>query len=174
MKIPCLLLAVPLLILSCNRKPSDSINTPNPDLAAFAYPVKNPDHWVTDTTHANIIVALKVLKAFEKNDTAEMGKYFTDTLMAGFDGGTFKGPRKQYLSSIKTIRDSLKKVSIKLHDWQAVTSKDKSEAWVTTWILQVSTNWKGRTDSLEYIHDMQFNNGKIVKIDEYARHLKKL
>lgn len=163
---------MPLLILSCNRKPTDSVKTTMHDSAAFAYPVKNIDHWVTDTSHANIIVALKVLKAFERNDTAEMRNYFTDTLMAGFDGGTFTGPRRQYLSSIKAIRDSFKKVFIKVYDWQAVTSRDKKEAWVTTWILQVTTNRKGKIDSLEYIHDMQFNNGKIVKIDEYARHLK--
>ncbi|MGZ3751121.1 MAG: hypothetical protein ACXVAU_07590 [Mucilaginibacter sp.] len=173
MKTPCLLLVVSLLIFSCNHKPSDKANTSKSDLTAFAYPVKNPDHWMTDTGHTNIIAALKVLKAFEKNDTAEMAKYFTDTLMACFDGGTFTGPRRQYLSTVKSVRDSLKKVTVKLYDWQSVTSKDKKEAWVTTWTLRVSTNLKGKTDSLEYINDMQFNNSKIIKIDEYVRHLKK-
>ncbi|HTD41827.1 MAG TPA: hypothetical protein VK671_14460, partial [Mucilaginibacter sp.] len=79
---------------------------------------------------------------------------------------------KQYLTTIKAKRDSLKGLFIKLYDWQSVTSEDRKEAWVTTWALRSFANSKGERDSLEYVQDMQFKNGKIIKIDEYVRHTK--
>jgi hypothetical protein len=171
MKVFCPMLAMVLLFFSCKHRPNYA-GTTLADSAAFAYPVKNARYWITDTGHTNIIVALKALKAFEKDDTAEMSKYFTDTLMAEFDGCTFLGPRSQYLKRAKTTRDSLKDLSVKLYDWQSVSGKDRKEAWVTTWTLRSFTNSKGQRDSLEYVQDMQFKNGKIVKTDEYVRHLK--
>ena len=173
MSIRYVILAMLLLFFSCNRQSSYDVNPPLPDSASFAYPVKNAGYWLTDTSHTNIIIALKALKAFEKNDTGEMEKYFADTLMAEFDGCTFLGSRKQYLTAIKANRDSLKGLSIKLYDWQSVTSKDRKEAWVTTWALRSFVNNKGGRDSLEYVQDAQFKNGRIIKIDEYVRHLKK-
>lgn len=171
MKVLCCMLAMVLLFFSCKHR-SSYAGTTLPDSAAFAYPVKNAGYWITDTSHTNIIVALKAIKAFEKDDTAEMSKYFTDTLMAEFDGCTFLGLRSQYLKRVKTIRDSLKDLSIKLYDWQSVSSKDGNEAWVTTWTLRSFTNAKGQRDSLEYVQDMQFKDGKIVKTGEYVRHVK--
>lgn len=49
---------------------------------------------------------------------------------------------------------------------------DGNEAWVTTWTLRSFTNAKGQRDSLEYVQDMQFKDGKIVKTGEYVRHVK--
>jgi hypothetical protein len=102
-----------------------------------------------------------------------MGRYFTDSVMANFDGGIFKGSRRQFVTTISAVRDSMAKVNIKVYDWEAVTSKDKKEAWVTTWLLRSSVNKKGHADSLEYVLDMQFKDNQIVKLDEYTRHLKK-
>jgi len=172
MKILCSMLAVLVAFYSCKPRSSHNTSVTLSNSAAFAYPVKNTGYWITDTSHTNIIIALKALKAFEKGDTTEMSKYFTDTLMAECDGYTFLGPRNQYLTKVKMIRDSLKDLSIKLYDWQSVSSKDKKEAWVTTWTLRSFTNSKGQRDSLEYVQDMQFKDGKIVKTGEYLRHIK--
>ena len=101
-----------------------------------------------------------------------MSKYYTDNLMAAFDGCTFSGPRSQYLKRAKIMRDSLKDLSIKLYGWQSVSSKDRKEAWVTTWTPRSFTNSKGHRDSMEYVQDMQFKDGKIVKTGEYVRLLK--
>ncbi|HTK20424.1 MAG TPA: nuclear transport factor 2 family protein [Mucilaginibacter sp.] len=172
MKIFCSMLAMLLLFFSCKHSSSADTGTTRSDSAAFAYPVKNADYWITDTSHANIVIALKALKAFEKGDTAEMSKYYADTLMAEFDGCDFLGLRSQYLKRAKMIRDSLKDLSIKLYDYQSVSNKENNEAWVTTWTLRSFTNYKGQRDSLEYVQDMQFKDGKIVKTGEYVRHLK--
>ena len=172
MKITCLALAMLLLFFSCKHQSPSHTGAAIQDSAAFAYPVKNAGYWITDTSHANIIIALKALKAFEKDDTAEMRKYYTDSLMAEFDGCTFLGPRSQYLTRVKMLRDSLKNLSIKLYDYQSVSSKDRKEAWVTIWTLRSFANSQGKLDSLEYVQDMQFKNGKIVKTGEYVRHLK--
>jgi len=172
MKILCSVLAMLLLFFSCKYSSSADTGVTRSDSTAFAYPVKSAGYWITDTGNTNIIIALKALKAFEKGDTAEMGKYFTDTLMAEFDGCTFLGPRSQYLKRAKTMWDSLKNLSIKLYDYQSVSNKENNEAWVTTWTLRSFTNGKGRHDSLEYVQDVQFKRGKIVKTGEYVRHLK--
>jgi len=101
-----------------------------------------------------------------------MSKYFKDTLMAEFDGCTFMGLRSQYLTRAKMMRDSFKDLSVKLYDWQSVSSEDRKQAWVTIWTLRSFTTSKGQRDSLEYVQDMQFKDGKIVKTGEYVRHLK--
>jgi hypothetical protein len=172
MKVLCSMLAMLLLFFSCRHRSSSYTSVPLSDSSAFAYPVKNAGYWITDTSHANIIIALKALKAFEKNDTAEMSKFFTDTLMAEFDGCTFIGARSQYLAKTKTIRDSLKNLSVKLYDWQSVSSRNRKEAWVTIWTLRSFDNSTGQRDSLEYVQDMQFKDGRIVKTGEYLRHIK--
>src|SRR5437868_5168571 len=110
MKVFCFMLAIAWLFFSCKHQPSYA-GTNLADSAAFAYPVKNAGYWITDTSLANIVIALKALKAFEKDDTAEMNKYYTDTLMAEFDGYNFLGPRGQYLKRAKMMRDSLKDLS---------------------------------------------------------------
>lgn len=172
MKILCSMLAVLLLFFSCKHSSSAYTGVTRSDSAALAYPVKNTGYWITDTSHTNIIIALKALKAFEKGDTTEMSKYFKDTLMAEFDGCTFMGLRSQYLTRAKMMRDSFKDLSVKLYDWQSVSSEDRKQAWVTIWTLRSFTTSKGQRDSLEYVQDMQFKDGKIVKTGEYVRHLK--
>ena len=136
MKILCSMLAVLLLFFSCKHSSSAYTGVTRSDSAALAYPVKNAGYWITDTSHTNIIIALKALKAFEKGDTTEMSKYFKDTLMAEFDGCTFMGLRSQYLTRAKMMRDSFKDLSVKLYDWQSVSSEDRKQAWVTIWTLR--------------------------------------
>ena len=174
-KIPCLLAILTCLITSACKCPrSKDASLSKSDTTIYAYPIKYPGRWVIDTGHVNTAVALKALKAFEKNDTAEMKAYFADTLIAGFDGSSFKGPRCQFLAMVKNERDGLKKVTNRLYDCQAVTSKDKTEGWITTWLLQVTTDMRDKTDSIEYVYDSQFKNGKIIMWNKYARHLKKI
>lgn len=168
-------MAVLVLLLgaACRSNHPKDASASTVDAIIYPYPIKYPDRWVIDTSHVNTLIALKALKAFEKNDTAEMRNYFADTLMAGFDGNSFKGPRCKFLQLIKSERDGLKTISNQLYDCQAVTSKDKTEGWITTWLLQITTDQKDKTDSVEYVYDSQFRKGKIIMWNKYARRLKK-
>ncbi|MDO3625070.1 hypothetical protein [Mucilaginibacter sp. BT774] len=64
MKVLGSVLAIPLLFFSCKHSSSTYTGATPPDSAAFAYPVKNAGYWITDTSHTNIIITLKALKAF--------------------------------------------------------------------------------------------------------------
>jgi hypothetical protein len=166
-----LLLLLPLLIVACKPKateaPAASTTTP-----AYPYTIKHPDYWMIDTSHANTMVVLSALKAFEKMDTLSMKKYFADSITFNYDNGTFKGTNAQLLKMATDIGTTMKNMKLDVKDWESVTSNDKKEEWVTVWYTQKWTGAKGTADSVELINDMQLKGGKIVKFDEYTRHFK--
>ncbi len=167
-----LLLLMPLLFAACQPKPTTdatTVTSPTPD---YPYTIKYPDNWVADTSHTNTMVALSALKDFEKMDTTSMKKYFADSITFNYDGGTFKGTNSQFAKLTSYPKEVSMKIDVK--DWEAVVGKEgKKEEWVTVWYTQHSTNAKGKTDSVQYVDDVMFKNGKIVKIDEYTRNFKK-
>src|ERR1700753_358365 len=96
------LLALPLLITACAPKSSTNAASAKTDTVSYAYSIPKPDNWSIDTSNANTQTALKALKAYEKGDTAELRKYFTDTMIFNYDNGKFKGPLKQFLTDCKS------------------------------------------------------------------------
>jgi hypothetical protein len=172
MKKLTLLLALPLLITACKPKAAPDAAAPKTDTVSYAYSIPKPDNWSIDTSNANTQTALKALKAFEKGDTAELHKYFTDTVEFNYDGDKFKGPLSKFLEMCKEETASLKSFSIKMTDWEPVISKDAKERWVTLWYTETMTGQKGKTDSVAEVNDFLFKDSKIVRIDEYQRHLK--
>ncbi len=172
MKNACLLLVMPLLIIACKPKPSTDAVASKTDSVAYPYTIKHPDQWVADTSHANTLTCLKALKSFENNDTTEMKKYLADSIKANFDGSAFKGTSKQFIAMAKGMRDTYKTLSVKMQDWEAVTSKVDKDQWVTLWYKQTITDLKGKTDSIELINDFQLKNGVITTLNEYVRHYK--
>jgi hypothetical protein len=166
-----LLLLLPLLIAACKTKTTEApaASTTPP---AYPYTIKHPDYWMIDTSHANTMVVLSALKAFEKMDTSSMKKYFADSVTFNYDNGAFKGTNAQLIKMATGMGATMKNMKLDMKDWESVISNDKKEEWVTVWYTQKWTNAKGVTDSLELINDMQLKGGKIVKLDEYTRHFK--
>ena len=174
MKRTYLLFALPLLITACKPKSSDNVSSPKTDSVTYPYTIKDPDQWQMDTSKTNTLVVLNLLKAVEKFDTAGMRKYLADSVELNFDYDKYKGPVKGILTIMKNIGDTTKNNTIKMYDWEAVTSKTHSNVqWVTTWYRQTWTNMKGKTDSIDYVDDNMVKNGKVVRVDEYAKHFKK-
>lgn len=167
-----LLFVLPLLITACKSKTSTDAAATNTDTASYAYTIPKPDNWLIDTNITNTKAALKALKAYEKGDTAELRKYFADSLTFNYDNGKFKGPIKDFLITCKNATDSGKTIVIKMTDWEPVVSKDKKEEWVTLWYTEARTDVRGKTDSVAEVNDILFKNSKITRIDEYERHLK--
>ena len=166
-----LLLLLPLFIAACKPKateaPAASTTTP-----AYPYTIKHPDYWMIDTSHTNTMVALTALKSFETMDTATIKKCFTDSIDFKHDGGEFKGTVSQFAKMAADMAATMKNMKIDMKDWEAVVSTDKKEEWVTLWYTQKWTGAKGVTDSIELVNDMQFKNGKIIKLNEYIRNVK--
>lgn len=175
MKAPILMaLWLCLWISACQPHHTNGNSVNHPDTTVYAYTIFHPNRWEIDTNHTNTAIALKVLKACEKNDTSEMRNFFADTVIAGFEGTSFEGPRSKFLAMVYNERSGLKKVNNKLYNCQSVVSKDQTEGWITTWLLQTTTDLKDKTDSVEYVYDTQFKNGKIIMWNKYMRHLKKM
>jgi hypothetical protein len=76
----------------------------------------------------------------------------------------------------KVSKDSLRQlfkhdyaVEIKMDDYEAVTSKDKKDNWVSLWYTQVTTDKNGKVDSVFTMDDVKIENGKISRLDEKTR-----
>jgi len=167
-----LLLLAPLLFAACQSKTgSTAAATTATDTPNYPYTIKHPDYWLIDTSHANTMLALKTLKAFETMDTTGLKAGFADSLEFNYDGGKFKGPVTEFLKMTKEMSTTMKGIKIDMKDWEAVVSKDGKENWVTLWYTQ---KWldKGVADSVELINDLQIKGGKITRLDEYDRHFK--
>ncbi len=173
MKRNYLLVIIPLLITACQPKATTNAAATSSATPAYPYSIKHPDYWTMDTSHANTIVALSALKSYETMDTALMKKCFADSITFNYDNGVFKGTNSQFVKMAATMGAMMKNDKIDMKDWEAVISNDKKEEWVTLWYTQKWTNQKGATDSTELVNDMQFKGGKIVKLNEYVRHVKK-
>jgi len=165
-----LLFIIPLLITACQPKAkTDAAVAPAPT-PAYPYTIKHPDYWSMDTSHANTMVALNAIKAYETMDTVLMKKCFADSVTFEYDGGKFKGTISQLIKMAASMNTPATKTKIDMKDWESVVSTDKKEEWVTLWYTQSGVDKKGKVDSIAYINDMQLKGGKIVKFDEYARH----
>jgi hypothetical protein len=171
MKKNLLLIIIPLLIAACQPKEKSSAPAASTS-PSYPYTIKHPDNWDMDTSHANTLVALNAVKAYETNDTVLAKKCFADSIAFNYDGGAFKGTFSQLIKMVTAANVNVKNTKIDMKDWEAVVSKDKSEEWVTLWYVQKWTDLKGVADSVDIVNDMQFKANKIVKLNEYVRRYK--
>jgi uncharacterized protein YcfL len=172
MKKYLLLLILPVLMVACKPKTKTNLSPPPTASTDYPYKIKNPDYWLMDTSHANTMVALRCLKSFETNDTVTMKGSLADTIEFNYDGGTFKGNFTQFGQAIAAETASMKNIKLDVKDWESVVSKDAKESWVTVWYIQKWDDGKGKADSVSLINDIQLKGGKIIKINEYARHFR--
>lgn len=57
-----------------------------------------------------------------------------------------------------------------MDDWESVKLKDGSREYVSLWYKEITTDKKGKTDSVFVMDDLLIKNGKIVSIDQKIRH----
>jgi hypothetical protein len=163
------LLAVSIIFAACQQKTTTDTakSTTAPE---YPYQIKDPNNWIIDTAHTNTLTALQVLKAFETMDTTTMKQHTADSVIFNYDGGVFKGSSGQFAASAYKMAKTMKDLKLKVTDWESVTGKTKKEEWVTVWYVQYWTNSNGKDDSVQLVNDFQFKAGKVVQLDEYARH----
>ncbi len=180
MKKVILFAGLALFAFSCNNKDdksdsksSDStkMTSTNTEKLEYPYALNEPykDWQPGDQVHA--VNAMKSLKAWQDNKIAESLSYFGDSVDVRFDNFQKKVSHDSLTSILGGSRNGYTNVDIKMEDWESVISRDGKDQWITMWYKQITTDKKGKTDSLEVINDAKFVNGKIVILDEYIQHL---
>lgn len=149
----------------------DSTSSASPAVALnYPYTIEHPDNWEMGSNE-NTMAALNALKAFENGNIDESMKYFGDSVQVQFDGLDKTMSNDSLKTMFAAARNGMKSLKIEMQDWESVVSKDKTKEWVTFWYREKWEDTKGKTDSADFINDLQLKNGKIVRLDEYTRKL---
>lgn len=138
--------------------------------AGAPYTENTKANWEVNRNPNNTKTVLNVLKAMEKLDYQEIGKYTADSIESKIDGAHFHGTKAQMMDLNKQFFATLKNLKIKLNDLQSITNKDNSEQWVRLMYTQTSEDLKGKSDSLNVFNDIKLSEGKITAWNEYIQH----
>lgn len=171
------LLFLVAIACSCNNETAPKEGTKDSTVAVapkpagdYPYSIDHPDNWEIGST-ANTMTALKALKAWEERKMDESATYFADSVKIEFDGLNKKMSNDSLKAMFARGGNNYKTVKVNMKDWESVVSKDKSEEWVTLWYTQSWEMKNGTTDSVAVVNDVEFKNGKIIRLAEYTRKL---
>ncbi len=149
---------------------TSSSTEPMTSTVKYAYTLPEPyAEWERgDMKHVE--TALNSLKAWETGDIAACVTAFGDSVLLRFDGFHQKLSQDSLLKHFTKTRAELASQEVQMHDWESVISKDRSKEYVTLWYKEISTDKKGRKDSVSVVDDLKFVNGKIVELDQKIQH----
>ena len=169
-----------LFIVSCNNngekdiKPADETKMTDTKVADtkidFAYTLDKPYRNWQVGDQQNAANVLKGLKAWENADMEATIIPFADSVELTFDYFHAKLSKDSLKKFFTQDRANFTAVKITVYDWLPVISGDKKEEWVTMWYKQVTTDKKGKTDSMNCVDDAKIVNGKIVELDGKVQH----
>jgi len=177
MKKTILIACVSVFIISCNTKTDttgntvkDSSITPTEEKIDYAYLPANhiPDNWDRGD-QKNVAIVLKSLKGYEMGNVDEALAAFADSVQWTTDGFDEKLSKDSLRKSFIDGWAKISSTKIVMEDYESVVSKDKKNNWVSLWYKQITTDKKGKTDSVFYMDDLKLENGKIVILDEKQR-----
>jgi hypothetical protein len=168
-KLSSLILAY-LLFAACQNKETKTTDSVAADTTKYPYSIKQVQSWEMNPDTKNAVTAMNLIKTFENLDTASMGKILADSVAFDLDGYRFKGTKPQFLKEIQGEFEKMKGFKIEMQDMESVVNKDKTEEWVSLWYSQVSTTKAGKADTVALFNDIQFKNGKVVRLSEYVQH----
>lgn len=170
-----------LTLSACNNSAEDK-NTPAGDSATkattaaptekldYPYTLSEPYKNWQPGNQQHAVTIMKGLKAFETGDVATCVTSFGDSVMVMFDGYRAKLSNDSLKKQFMAERGNYTSMTIKMEDWESVISSDKKEEWVTLWYKQITTDKKGKTDSIDVVDDAKIENGKVVLLSEKIQH----
>jgi hypothetical protein len=164
------LILTALLFAACQNKEAKTTDAATADSTKYPYTIKKIQNWEMNPDNKNAIAAMTLIKTFENLDTASMGKILADSVAFDLDGYKFKGTKPQFLKQIQGEFEKMKGFKIEMQDMESVVNKDKTEEWVSLWYSQVSTTKEGKADTVALYNDVQFKDGKVVRLSEYVQH----
>jgi hypothetical protein len=168
-KLSSLILAS-LIFAACQNKEAKTTDSATADTTRYPYTIKQVQNWEMNPDSKNAVAAMTLIKTFENLDTASMGKILADSVAFDLDGYRFKGTKPQFLKEIQGEFEKMTGFKIEMQDMESVVNKNKTEEWVSLWYSQVSTTKAGKADTAALYNDIQFKNGKVVRLSEYVQH----
>jgi len=122
-----------------------------------------------DPKHAEAVVALWA--DWDKGDLEPSKKLFADSIHIYLsDGSAIEGPRDSAVAGAQGFRNMFSTVTSTIHAIFPVKSTDKNENWVCVWGTEVSTDKKGKVDSVHLQETWRFNkDGKIDLLYQHGR-----
>lgn len=166
---------------SCNNASTTETNKDSSSTSTAETPAKKPmpempyklskgyKNWQPgDQQHA--LTVMNALKAWENGDIAKSMESFADSIEINFDHWGGKFSKDSLAKQFAAYRGNLASATIKMEDWESVIAEDKSLEFVTLWYKQITTDKKGKTDSVACINDARIVNGKVVELSEAIRH----
>lgn len=172
MKKILVVLSVLIFVFGCQPKTDSKTTTNEASTEKFDYAYLPDDHppvYWEPGNQQNLVNALKALKAYETGKVDEVMTYFADSIQFTVDGFDAKIPRDTLKAGFVEAWKNISNIKVKMGDYESVISKDKKEEYVTLWFKEIVTDKAGKVDSLAYVDDMKFMNGKIVSLDEKTR-----
>ena len=167
------LVMVSAIFIACNNqapKTDAPLGSIDEEKLNYPYTLDHPaDNWDRGD-QKNVVLVLNSFKAYQDGNVGECLKYFADTVTLDFDNYHYRGPKDSVLAMFTTSRNNLASMEVKMEDWEAVTSKDKKEEWVSLWYKQKTKDRTGKMDSVYCMDDLKIVNGKIAILDQKQRH----
>jgi hypothetical protein len=164
-----------IVFSSCNNNgntPNETTTDPAKEVSAvkvsYPYTIEHPDKWEIGSPE-NTMIVLNGLKAFENGNIAESMKYFGDSVYVSVDGFNTKVSNDSLKAMLTNQKEYLKGLEIKMHDWESVISKDKTDEFVSLWYKQKWEGPNGKKDSSDIMNDFKLKNGKVIEMYEYTR-----
>jgi hypothetical protein len=165
-----------VILLSCNSESKPSVAKTDTAMAKepviYPFTPKYTLKWQPGD-EKNALMVLNCLKNYVAGDMKGTFADFADTVDFYSDYFHFSGRKDSLVSIIAAERNELASVSKVFDTWLTAYYPEKDDNWVTLWYTEITTDKKGKTDSLVYVDDVLIKNGKIREYDEKIRHFPK-
>lgn len=114
---------------------------------------------------------LHIWKDWDNGDLLKNKDFFADLLQVNLSNGAIlKGTRDSVLNSTQSFRNTFSTIASTVIAFMPLRSSDKNQNWVCIWGKEISTDKKGKTDSVHLQETWRFNKaGKIDLMLQYAR-----
>ncbi|HEY6506072.1 MAG TPA: hypothetical protein VIZ28_18985 [Chitinophagaceae bacterium] len=124
-----------------------------------------------DIKHAETILAL--WKDWDNGNLTPSANVFADSIFIYTrDGSRIEGLKDSVNAGAQAYRDMFASVTSTVHAIFPIKSTDKDENWVCIWGTEVSTDKKGKTDSVVLHETWRFTkDGKVDMVLQYGRAL---
>ncbi|SRR5258706_4790711 len=164
-----------ILLISCNSDEKKEAETK----PAGAEPTTTLPYTATysskfemgDNKNAEMILA--AWKSWDDGDLQTSRKLFADTMHFYLrDGSEMHGRTDSTLKGAQDFRNTFSAVKSTVHAYFPIKSTDKNENWVCIWGTEVSTDKKGKVDSIGLQETWRFDkNGKVDLLYQFGRSL---
>ncbi|WP_231491689.1 hypothetical protein [Pedobacter sp. Leaf170] len=168
MKNSSILIGVIPLLMACQYSGKNLKDVFSSDTIQSPYKIQEFKNWKLGTDSTNSFKMLRLLKGFEKLDTAMMSAEMADTVIFFLDGYRFNGSRSRLLQQMENEFNRMN--TFKITVYEVIPLVNDSEESVNLWYEQINITKEGKIDTVYLYNKVKFKKGKIVELIEYIQH----